>query len=337
MAAAAANDTTALIAAVRRDCFLATSDDNWTDARILGVADDCTLSYCAPALKRAKESWFRQDFVQSFITGQNAYDVPEEAMWSSIERAWLVAITGGGYYAPLSVVESSNRGLYQDTQNTQNGGVPTAMYFSHTEAIYVPAPSSAVASTYQAVISAYRRPAQLCLPSVTCRVTAVNSVTQTLTTTPQPTTWIADAPDIYTAAAPYRLDIYSRNLPNTRDLWSKTFTPISSVTLTCAPFLTIAEFAKINVGDYVTLKGQSPFPDLPPEGVPFLRKMIQKVIMTAQTDTQGLGPYMQGQAEEMALFLKGMGNRADGAPRKLSLANSASARFMRNQSRFRGR
>lgn len=325
---AVANDTTQLISAVRRDAFLASSDDNWTTDRILAIADDCTLAYCAPALKRAKQGWFQDDFTLPLVSGVTEYDVPEEAMWSGIERAWLVNKTSGQYYADLDVVASSNRMLYQTFNNTA-GSVPTGLYLNQTQMVFLPTPSTSAANTYNVIISSYRRPAQLCLPSVTCRIVSVNSVTQTITTTTQPSTWTTLAPDTFTAGSPYRLDFYNRNLPNTRKFWNQTLTSPSVTALTFSPTIAAANFALLSVGDYVTLKGVSPFPDLPPEAVPFLRKMVQKTILTSQTDTEALGAYLNQQSDELEAFMKGLSNRSDGSPRKLSLYNSASRSFVR--------
>lgn len=324
------NDTTQFIAAVRRDAFLAAADTqgNWTDERILAIADDCTLAYCAPALKRAKQGWFQDDVLIAMTARVSKYDVPEEAMWSGIERAWLVDSVTGQYASALDVVASSNRMLYQ-AFNTPGGAIPTSIYLSATQLVVSPPPSVAAAAKYRIMVSAYLRPSQLCLPSVTCRVLSANSVTQVLTTTTQPSTWPVLAIDTFTSGSPYRIDVYNRLLPNTRKYWNLTMTVPSVTALAFAPTVTAAQFATIAVGDFLVPKGTTPFPDLPPDAVPFLRKMVQKTILTAQTDTEALQAYLQSQAMELEMFMKGMSNRSDGSPRKLSLANSAMRSFVR--------
>lgn len=333
MAAALPNNADALVAAVRRDCFLAASDDNWTSSRILAIADDCTLKNCAPALKNAKQDWFAADFELLLVTDQAEYNIPEEAMWSSIENAFLIDKTTGTVSSVLNAVASSNRGLYQAT-DTQTNGIPSGFYFHHTQMVLVPNPSQSTVQQYSVTVSAYRRPAQLVLTDDVCNVTAVNSVTQTITTTTQPSSWATDAPDPYTSGTPYRLDFYARRTPNTRILADQTMTAGSVTSLTFSPSITASEFASISVGDVVTLRGTSPFPDLPPEAVPYLREMVQKTILTAQTDTQALGVYLQEKQDELTNFLRGMKNRADGSPKKLSQYNAAGARFMRSRRRW---
>lgn len=323
--AAQDNDTTALIDAVRRDSFMAQSgqSDNWTDARILGVADDCTLKWVAPALKRTKQGWFRIDFDIPMVTEQTRYDTPQEAMWNGVEAIWLENPTSRIIEGKVSVVDDSNRMQY----GWDTPGIPQYAWFDHTQIVFSPAPSADVVSACSMTASAYRRPAQLVLPSETARITALNSVTQTVTITTRPSTWTTDT---YTSGSPYRVDFYDRDLPNTRLLWNKTVSSATVTAIVFAPTITAASFAMLSVGDVVTMKSTSPYPDLPPDGVPFLRDMIVRTILTAQTDMQGLQVYLGQQSEALGNFLRGMSNRADGSPRKLSLSNAGTARFMRN-------
>jgi hypothetical protein len=328
----AARDNTSdeLIDAVRRDSFMAQSgsSDNWTDERILGIADDCLLDPIAPTLKRAKVGWFREDFGLEIESEVARYDVPEEAMWNGLESLFLVDPTAEIISGELKYVDPSNRMMY----GSLSPAIPTRYWFDNTQIVLSPPPSSDAVSSYSVTASMYRRPGQLVLLSSVRNVTAVNSVTQTVTIASIPSTWTTDT---YTSGTPYRIDIYNRLLPNTRLLWNKTCSASATV-LTFSPSITTAEFASISVGDVVTMKGTTPYPDIPPDGVPYLRKMIVRTILTAQTDAQALQVYLGQQAEALANFLRGMSNRADGSPRKLSLRNAGTSRFMRNYgSRFR--
>ena len=317
------NDTTELLAAVRRDCFLAASDDNWTADRILGIANDCTLTLAA-ALKRAKQDWFQHDFELVLVASQPDYDVPESAMWSSIENAFLIDKTTGLIVSTVNNVSSSNRIQYQAT-NVGIDGIPQVCWLNHYKIVLSPSPDSNAVASYSVTVSAYRRPGQLVETDEVVNVTAVNSVTQTLTTTARPSTWTTDT---YTSGTPYRLDLYGRNRPNTLVLQNQTLTAPSTTAFAFSPSITTAQFASISVGDVVTMKGTSPFPDLPDEAIPFLRQMIKKTILTAQTDVAALQVYLTEKADEAANFLRGMANRHDGRPKKLSLYNAAAGRFV---------
>ncbi len=323
--AASDNDSTALLAAVRRDCFLAASDDNWSSDRILAIADDCTLKIAA-ALKKTKQDWFQHDFEVVLVALQKNYDVPESAMWSSIENGFLVDKTTSLIVSRVNNVSSSNRIQYQAV-NTLAGGIPVALWLDHTQIVLEPAPDSNSVTAYSMTVSAYRRPGQLVATTEVVNVTAVNSVTQTLTTSARPASWAVDP---YTSGTPYRLDLYSRTLPNTLVLQNQLLTAPSTTALTFSPSITAAAFAKITVGSVVSIKGTSPYPDLPPEAVPYLREMIQKVILTAQSDVGTLQVYLAEKADEAANFMRGMANRHDGAPKKLSLRNAGASRFASN-------
>lgn len=318
------NNTTALLAAVRRDAFLATSDTNWGDARILGIADDCTLKI-ASALKRAKQDWFQEDFDVVLVADQPGYDVPETAMWSSIENAFLRDITTGKIVSEVNNISSSNRRMFESA-NIESAGIPRALWLNHSQITLTPAPDDNAVASYSMTVSAYRRPGQLVAVSECVNVTAVNSVTQTLTIAARPSTWTTDT---YTSGTPYRVDLYNRNLPNTQLLRNKTVTSALSTALVFSPSITAAEFASIAVGDVVASKSTSCYIDLPPEAVPYLREMIVQSILRSQTDAQALQAYLNSKADEAALFIKSMSNRHDGRARKLSLYNAGATRFTR--------
>ena len=318
------NNTTALLAAIRRDAFIATSDTNWGDTRILAIADDCTLKIAA-ALKRVKQDWFQDDFPVELVDGQAEYDVPEAAMWSSIENAFLRDKVTGKIVSEVNNVSSSNRRMFEGSNVTATG-IPVALWLNHSQLVLTPGPDANTVSSFSMTVSAYRRPGQLVLPSECVNVTAVNSVTQTLTITTRPASWVTDP---YTSGTPYRVDLYSRNLPNTQLLRNQLVTAPSSTALMFSPSITAEAFASIAVGDVVAMKDTSPYPDLPPEAVPYLREMVQQSILTSQTDSQALQVYLTQKADEAALFIKSMSNRHDGRPKRLSQYNASGSRFIR--------
>ena len=315
------NNTTALLAAIRRNSFIATSDTNWGDTRILGIADDCTLEI-ASALKRAKQDWFQDDFDVTLVSGQAEYDVPEPAMWSSIENAFLRDKTTGKIVSSINTVSSSNRQMFDGANVTTSG----ALWLNHSQIVLTPAPDANTVTRFSMTVSAYRRPGQLVLPAECVNVTAVNSVTQTLTITTRPSSWVTDA---YTSGTPYRVDLYDRTRPNTLLLRDRTVTSPLSTSLVFSPSITAAEFATIAVGDTVAMKNTSPYPDLPDEGVPYLRRMVIQTMLTSQTDLQALQIYLTKEADAAALFIRSMSNRHDGRPKKLSQYNAGAARFIR--------
>lgn len=325
MPVAADNDSAALVAAVRRDLFMAASDDNWTDEKILGIADDCLIGPIAAALKAAKQGWFGGDFDLPLTATVGEYDLPQQLSWGSIENAYLIDKTTGRIVSELGNISSSQRPLHQPG-NSGLSGTPEAVYMREYTVVLTPAPDSNAVSAYSVTVAAYREPGQLCKTSEVARVTAVNSITQTLTITTRPSSW---ATDTYTSGTPYRVDIYNRNKPNALRMWNQLVTAPSSTALIFSPSITAAAFAKIAVGDVVTMKDTTPYVDLPRSAVPFLRRMVQKTIVMAQTDPQALQAYLADEAAALAAFMKGMKNRHDGKGLKVSLYHAGASRFMR--------
>lgn len=327
MPVAADNDSTAFVAAIRRNLFTAAADDNWTDENILAIADDCLVGPIAAALKASKQEWFALDYDLPLVADQAEYDLPEQTAWGSLENAYLIDITTGRIVSELTNASSSQRPLFQPG-NDGLSGIPQAVYFRDDSIVLSPAPDSNAVAAYSVTVAGYREPGQLCKTDETARVTAVNSVTQTLTITTRPSSWAVDS---YTSGTPYRVDIYGRNRPNPQKLWNQLVTAPSSTALLFSPSITAEAFATISVGDVVTMKDTTPYVDLPRGGTVYLKNMVQKVITRAQTDPQALQAYLTEQAGELATFMKGMSNRHDGKGRKISIAHAGAARFMRRR------
>ncbi len=314
---AQAYDSALLLAGVRRDCFLAASDENWSDYRILGVADDCTLSQIAPVFKSTRQDWFQADQIIPLVASVTAYDLPEEAMWSGFDKAWVIESATGRICDDngLNYINASQKGLFQTVQP----GAPIACWTNQTQIVLNAPPDATVASTYSLLLSYYRRPAQLVLTTDVCTVTAISSVTLIASVTTIPAYMTTNGPDTYTSGSPYRLDVYDRTLPNTRLLANATASSSSSTLFTFNGSVVAASVTGINPGDIVSVKGTSIFPDMPPEAMPFLRNLVGKTITMAQKDDVGFQTYVAGQQEQLANVIRGMSNRADGSPKKLSM------------------
>lgn len=340
---AAPNDSASLVAAVRRDCFMATSDDNWDDEAILGIADDCIGGPIAAALKAAKQDWFAKDFDVPLVAGQSAYDVPQNAMWSSIENAYLVDKTTGRLVAELGNISQSQRILHQPG-NDGLSGTPQALWWNHTQMMITPAPDANAVAAYSLTVAGYRRPGQLCKTSEVVRARLITAASMTVqlgiysitssSVTAPPSGWAGRAYDSYSG---YAIDVYGADEPHTVKLAA--VIAAASVTTSVLMFgsvttgypLTVEQFDLIETGDVFAMTGTTPFVPLPREAVPYLRRMIKKTILTAQTDSQALQAYLAEESAALANFMKGMKNRHDGKGRKVSLWNAAGARFMRRR------
>lgn len=317
-------DSAALLTGVRRDCFLAASDENWTDTRIMAIADDCTLSQIAPTFKATKQDWFQADKTIPLVASVTAYDLPEEAMWSGVDKVWVIETATGRITNEkgLNYVNASQRGQVQ----TQQAGVPSAFWSNQTQLVINAPPDATTVATYSLLVSFYRRPAQLVLTTNVCTVTAVSSVTMIASVTTIPSYMTTNGPDTYTSGSPYRLDVWDRTLPNTRLIGNATASSGSSTLFTFNGDVTAAQVALISAGDVVSVHGTSKYPDMPPEAMPFLRNLVGKTILMAQKDAAGLEAYISAQMVLLTNVIKGMSNRADGSPKKMSMRNAGALR-----------
>lgn len=314
--------TDELLAGVKRDCFIATSDENWGDSRILGVAHDQILKIIAPQLKTIKEGWFRTAGSITLVANDQTYDVPEEAMWNGVETVHLRSRTTGQLVGnPLVLITPSNAAAW----SSQTTGIPAAYYIDNTQLNVFPAPNASAVTAYDLQVTYYRRPAQMIVTTDACNLVSAASVTAVTTT--QPAYFITNAPDVYTSGAPYVIDAWSRTAPYTRKFARLTASSSGATNLVFNGAVTVAQVATLVAGDVLTVHGTSIFPDLPPEIHPFLRDLTSYTIKLAQGD-KGAQDMMATTQSAMVATIRGMSNRADGQARKLSLFNSGAAQTM---------
>lgn len=311
-----------LIDAVRRDCFLANSDENWTESRILSIAHDCILEGLAPRMKNAKQNWFLQSASVTFVASVSAYDVPPESMWNGISSVQLRQTSDGLLCSKLNLIEPDNEYMYGQVQNP---AIPANFWVDQTQLHVIPSPDSNAASTYDAKVSYYRRPAQMITLAQAVTVQSITSLS--VTTSSQPSYFSTNAPDAYTTGMPSRVDVYNRLQPYTRRFTNFTGSITSATGFTFNGSVTSAQVATIQSGDILTVYGTTIFPDVPPELHPYLRRLTAATIRLAQGD-----PAYQAVIDRVGIdvdnFLRGMMNRTDGTARKLSMTLSAAGRII---------
>lgn len=313
-----------LIDAVRRDCFLATSDENWTDTRILNVAHDCILEQLAPRMRTAQQGWFLTSASVTIVQSVTVYDVPPEAMWNGVSSLQLRQIDNGALCGKLQLIDPNLEYAYA----THVPGIPRNFWPENTTFNVIPVPDENAASTYDWKLTYYRRPAQMITADQACVVQSVTSASLTVTTSTQPSYFSTNAPDAYTSGMPSRVDVYNRLQPYTRLFSNLTGSITSSTGFLFNGSVTTTQVAGISSGDILCVYGTSIFPDLPPELHPYLQRLTSATIRLAQGD-----PAYQAVIDRAAMdaenFIRGMSNRTDGSPKKLSLKFSAGGAIVR--------
>jgi hypothetical protein len=311
-----------LIEAVRRDCFLATSDENWTDERILSIAHDVILEGLAPRMKNAHQNWFQQAASVTLVESITAYDVPAESMWNGVSSVQLRQLSDGLLCGKLTVIDPENEYMYGQPQNP---AIPSVFWVNQTELNVIPAPDSVCVDTYDLKLTYYRRPAQMITLAKAVTVQSVTSLS--VTTSAQPSYFSTNAPDAYTSGTPSRVDVYNRLQPYTRRFTNLTGSITSSTGFTFNGSVTSTQVAQIQSGDILTVYGTTIFPDVPPELHPYLRRLTSATIRLAQGDPAYQAVIATANAD-VENFLRGMSNRTDGTARKLSIAMSAAGRVL---------
>lgn len=313
-----------LIDAVRRDCFLAVSDENWTEARILAIAHDVILEQLSPRMRTAKQNWFLTAGTLTLVQSVTTYDVPSEAMWNGVSSVQLRQTSDGLLCGKLGLIDPNIEYAYA----TQAPAIPAGYWVDNTQVNLVPMPDENAAATYDGKLTYYRRPALMITSDQACVVQSITAASLTVTTNTQPSYFSTNAPDAYTSGRPSRVDVYNRLQPYTRRFTDLTGSITSSTGFLFNGSVTSTQVGQIQSGDILCVYGTTIFPDLPPELHPYLQRLTSATIRLAQGD-----PAYQAVIDRAAMdaenFIRGMSNRTDGTAKKLSLAFSGGGRIVK--------
>ncbi len=312
--------TDELLEGVKRDAFIATSDENWSDYRILGLAHDVIIDQIAPRLKNTKQNWFQTLGSIPLVANTRSYDLPPEAMWSGVEAIHLRDVSTGRLVCKLHESYPQSIEMYQSDSAAQ----PAYFYPNQTQVVLPNAPDASSVASYDLQVSFYRRPAQLVLTTDVCVVQSITS--PSVTTSTQPAYFTTNAPDAYTAGIPYRVDVWNRLLPYTRKFGDLTCSAPDATHLVFNGSVTAAQVSQIASGDIISVHGTSIFPDLSPETMPFLRRFVAAFILLSQGHST-YQKYADRLENDWETCLRGLGNRTDGTPKKLSLYHAGAMKL----------
>lgn len=207
-----------------------------TTSQILVLMTEELGLYMPALLKSIREEYLVAEL--DIAVAAAAVPIPERACGSALRTVqWL---DGAGKPFPLNRIEPERRSEYAST-----GSEPCAYLFQGDDIILVPAVTSGTLH-----LSYQQRPGRLVLPEDCGEVTAINTGTKAVT--------ISAAPSTFTNSETY--DFVS-STPNFRALALDQAATVASTVLTFATALP----ARLAVGDFVCLSGDTCIPQMPTE------------------------------------------------------------------------
>lgn len=274
------------------------------DPDILTFADDAIASKIVPEIMSLRQNYFVvKDLVPS-VTGQANYDIPNRALGRSLRD---IKYKSGTLIRDLFLIDLEDEHLFQINQTN-----PQGFYFFGDGVVIVPAPGVAtdfIEMWYE------RPPSSLVLLSSAARVTSSTATTVT----------VDAVPTGFTAMA---LVDFIKGRPG-----YVTYGIDYEITNVTGPTITFASVpATIQVGDYLSLAGTSPFTGLPDECDPYLETLTSRSVLQAIGDYEGMKALEGDEKDELSAMQRMLAPRIRGESTKIINRNGL---LRGNRTRFR--
>lgn len=254
----AAYTTEKLLTSINLKAFVPTGQKTFSPEEILTIADEVTATKLCPSILKIREEYFVTYIDYDIIAGQAAYPIPDRAI-GMIAREIKVYNTSSQQMIDLSRIDLTKINSLQGSANT-----PSYFYLQNNNIILTPMPS-----VTQNVLRVwyYIRAGEL-IPSVqAAMVTAIDTVSNTVTVNATPSTWVTGQVfDLISGSGShdYRaIDLTSMDVSG------------GNITLSSLP-------SELKVGDFITPQGLSPVVQLPSDYRPVLATFVAAEMLRVQ-------------------------------------------------------
>ncbi len=260
-------NTESLISAVKRKTQLpANSEPTFSDQDIIDFANEELASGVVPQLLSVRENYFAITKQVTLTLGKSQYEIPSRAIGQQIIDVWFYGTDGTRRV--LTMIDYSQAPLYF-YQNNLNGNPQAFSIIGNNIEVY---PTPATTSGYLQITYSVA-PGLLVLSTECAQVTAIDSVTGSITISPTP------ASLGFTAGVSVDF-IRGRSGFNPLSIE----VPIISATTNDIVVDTDLINPLLIVGDWVAVTNESPFPQIPAELHPILLQRTEVKLLEAMAD-----------------------------------------------------
>ena len=264
-------------------------DGRYTNTEILNIANDVLLSQMVPLILSLKEEYYVRPDTQNITQDTASYTIPY--------RAYGLALREVKRLSNTSIVD-----LFRidptDVTSTQTG-TPTSFYLEGHDVVLYPTPQSTVDTLK---LSYFITPSKPVESTAVAAITAIDTATGVITTTPVSTWTTSDT-----------FDLVSRRNGHKSLAIDLTASVVgaSSMTFTASDLP-----SGLAVGDFVCLAQEAPFLQIPDSGFGLMVQMTANELLEDLGDTTAL-QVGQGKAEQLkAAFVSSLSTRVLGAPKR---------------------
>lgn len=305
--------TNALLKSIKRRAMIPDNQNTFTDQDFIDLMNEEMMIGIVPSILQMKEEYFMFKEVVPLVSDKSNYPIPERALAGKLRelcfRDTPTGLNANEYEMTQIAVDDRYTGLSNGTGSADFTGF-RRFYLMGNDVILHPSvgPSAYGALTFYY----YIRPNSLVKDSSVATIVSINRANGTLT--------LSSVPSGYTTTSSanelVKYDfVKARSGHNILDI-DITLNSINSNTKTV--ILDPNKIPKdLEVGDYLTLAGQSCIPNIPTELHMVLAQRVAQRLLEAIGDTEGLNNATAKIAEMESKLTTMIDNRVEGAPRKV--------------------
>lgn len=309
--------TTSLVNSVKRRMSVPLSQSTFTEQDIVDYLNDEMISVVVPMMMNVREDYFISSTDFTITDTTTEFEIPADAIGMRLRDLVLVENVGGDETLsniPRLTLEQISSG------NTINGSQSSASNYDYSGFHLIGNKVKLYPSTGWVVNQTLRmyyfqRPSQLVKVSSAGKILSIDTGTKTLTLDALPATWTtADSVDGINATQPFA-------------------NPVKGLTISnIAGFdLTVSSVTDLIVGDYISLNGTSPIPQIPEEAQQLLLQGVKIQMLDSQADEKMWQMAQKKYTQMQEQFINSITPRVDGQAKKIVSRNGV-FNFNRNRS-----
>ena len=300
--------TNALLKSIKRRAMIPDNQNTFTDQDFIDFLNEEMMIGMVPSILQLKEEYFIFRQVTPLIAEKNNYPVPERALGSKLREVCFIdnpnIPVANEYEMTQIAIDDRYTGLSNGTGSADFTGFRRFYMLGSDVVLHPsvgPAPYGGLAFYY------YLRPNSLVKDNAVATVKSINKTTGEVLIETLPSGFSSsngiNTFDFIKAKSPHNIldiDVSSTQISTT----SITF-PVSKIP------------KDLEVGDYISLAGQSCIPNIPTELHMVLAQRVAQRALEALGDTEGLNNATAKIAEMENKLTTMLDNRVEGAPRKV--------------------
>lgn len=302
--------TDALLENTRTNCLTPEADALFTDTRLLAMLTFEQMTTLVPQIMEAQEEFFVHVTDVALDASETAYAIPERAVGKKLRQVSLVDTAGNECY--LSRINPADVQFYSQTSNGGTNSWTEVFYFQNNSVMLLPGVSPQYASLR---LRWYRRPSNLVATDAAAQITVIDTNTNTVTVSTLPSTMVVGETIDFISSVP--------SFDSLEDDAEITVVSNQDVTFASLP-------DGLAVGDWISLSGTTPIPQLPYEAHPVLAQLGACKALEAMGDENVKMAWARYQQMSGSLF-KMITPRADSPAQKIVSPNN-----IYNRGRSRG-